>query len=142
MNVGLELRLRALGASLEVPASPDVTEVIVPGALEIGAALNALADADEHDALVAIGCVIRGETYHFELVAHESAAAVTRVGIDHGIAIANAILTCDTPAQAHARAEAATSAADRSSVVLRSSNRYVCRWSATKAEARGPPCPS
>ena len=63
------------------------------------------ADADDHDALVAIGCVIRGETYHFELVANESAAAVTRVGIDHGLAIANAILTCDTPAQAQARAE-------------------------------------
>ena len=86
-------------------APADITEVSVPGALEIGAALNALADADEHDALVAIGCVIRGETYHFELVANESAAAVTRVGIDHGIAIANAILTCDTPAQAAARAE-------------------------------------
>ena len=49
--------------------------------------------------------VIRGETYHFELVANESASAVTRVGIDHGLAIANAILTCDTPAQAQARAE-------------------------------------
>ena len=83
----------------------DVTHVRVPGALEIGAALNALADADEHDALVAIGCVLRGETYHFELVANESGAAVTRVSIDHGIAIANAILTCDTPAQAQARAE-------------------------------------
>ena len=85
-------------------AAADITHVTVPGALEIGAALNALADADDHDALVAIGCVIRGETYHFELVANESAAAVTRVGIDHGLAIANAILTCDTPAQAQERA--------------------------------------
>ncbi|MEO8312931.1 MAG: 6,7-dimethyl-8-ribityllumazine synthase [Caldimonas sp.] len=85
-------------------AASDITHVTVPGALEIGAALNALADADDHDALVAIGCVIRGETYHFELVANESAAAVTRVGIDHGLAIANAILTCDTPAQAQERA--------------------------------------
>jgi len=92
--------LVALGVS---PA--DNTHVTVPGALEIGAALNALADADDHDALVAIGCVIRGETYHFELVANESASAVTRVGIDHGLAIANAILTCDTTAQAQARAE-------------------------------------
>jgi len=92
--------LVALGVS---PA--DITHVTVPGALEIGAALNALADADDHDALVAIGCVIRGETYHFELVANESASAVTRVGIDHGLAIANAILTCDTPTQAQARAE-------------------------------------
>jgi 6,7-dimethyl-8-ribityllumazine synthase len=83
----------------------DVTHVRVPGALEIGVALNAIADGDEHDALVAVGCVLRGETYHFELVANESGAAVTRVAIDHGIAVANAILTCDTPAQADARAE-------------------------------------
>ena len=86
-------------------AEPDITHVRVPGALEIGVALNAIADGDEHDALVAIGCVLRGETYHFELVANESGAAVTRVAIDHGIAVANAILTCDTPAQADARAE-------------------------------------
>ena len=83
----------------------DVTHVRVPGALEIGVALNAIADGDEHDALIAVGCVLRGETYHFELVANESGAAVTRVAIDHGIAVANAILTCDTPAQADARAE-------------------------------------
>ncbi|MGZ8259299.1 MAG: 6,7-dimethyl-8-ribityllumazine synthase [Caldimonas sp.] len=86
-------------------AAGDVTHVRVPGALEIGSALNALADADEHDALVAVGCVLRGETYHFELVANESGAAVTRVALDHGIAIANAILTCDSEAQAEARAE-------------------------------------
>jgi 6,7-dimethyl-8-ribityllumazine synthase len=93
-----ELAALGLGAA-------DITHVTVPGALEIGTALNALADADDHDALIAIGCVIRGETYHFELVANESAAAVTRVGIDHGIAIANAILTCDTIEQASARAD-------------------------------------
>ncbi|HEY2560899.1 MAG TPA: 6,7-dimethyl-8-ribityllumazine synthase [Caldimonas sp.] len=92
--------LIALGVAVS-----DVTHVRVPGALEIGVALNALADADEHDALVAVGCVLRGETYHFELVANESGAAVTRVAIDHGIAIANAILTCDTQAQAEVRAE-------------------------------------
>src|SRR3954447_1812115 len=92
--------LIALGVAVS-----DVTHVRVPGALEIGAALNALADGDEHDALVAVGCVLRGETYHFELVANESGAAVTRVSIDHGIAIANAILTCDTPAQADERAD-------------------------------------
>ncbi len=92
--------LAALGVAEE-----DITHVRVPGALEIGVALNAIADGDEHDALVAIGCVLRGETYHFELVANESGAAVTRVAIDHGVAVANAILTCDTPAQADARAE-------------------------------------
>ena len=86
-------------------AEDDITHVRVPGALEIGIALNAIADGDEHDALIAVGCVLRGETYHFELVANESGAAVTRVAIDHGIAVANAILTCDTPAQADARAE-------------------------------------
>ncbi|MEO9069144.1 MAG: 6,7-dimethyl-8-ribityllumazine synthase [Caldimonas sp.] len=86
-------------------AATDITHVSVPGALEIGIALNALADGDEHDALVAVGCVIRGETYHFELVANESGAAVTRVAIDHGIAIANAILTCENEAQASVRAE-------------------------------------
>jgi 6,7-dimethyl-8-ribityllumazine synthase len=92
--------LLALGVAPEA-----ITHVTVPGALEIGAALNALADADGHDALVAIGCVIRGETYHFELVANESASAVTRVGLDHGLAIANAILTCDTAEQAAVRVD-------------------------------------
>jgi 6,7-dimethyl-8-ribityllumazine synthase len=91
-------------ARLGVPADA-VTHVTVPGALEIPVALQALADAEDHDALVALGCVIRGETYHFELVANESAAGVTRVGLDHGIAVANAILTVDTEAQAWARAD-------------------------------------
>jgi len=85
---------------------PDaILHVTVPGALEVPLALQALAEADDHDALVAIGCVIRGETYHFELVANESAAGVTRVGLDHGIPVANAILTVDTEAQAWARVE-------------------------------------
>ena len=92
--------LEALGV-----AAADITHVQVPGALEIGVALNALADGDDHDALIAIGCVIRGETYHFELVANESGAAVTRVALDHGIAIANAVLTCENVAQAEARVD-------------------------------------
>jgi len=79
--------------------------VTVPGALEISVALQALAEAEDHDALVALGCVIRGETYHFELVANESAAGVTRVALDHGIPVANAILTVDTEAQAMARVD-------------------------------------
>jgi 6,7-dimethyl-8-ribityllumazine synthase len=91
-------------AALDVAAA-DIRHVTVPGALEIPLALKALADAEEHDALVAIGCVIRGETYHFELVANESGAGITRVGLDHGIPIANAVLTVDTEAQAWARAE-------------------------------------
>jgi 6,7-dimethyl-8-ribityllumazine synthase len=86
--------------------APDaITHVTVPGALEIAVALQALADAEDHDALVALGCVIRGETYHFELVANESAAGVTRVALDHGVPVANAILTVDSEAQAWARAD-------------------------------------
>ena len=79
--------------------------VRVLGALEIGVALAALAQSEEFDALIAIGCVIRGETYHFELVADESGAAVTRVALDHNLPIANAVLTCENEAQAEARAE-------------------------------------
>ena len=95
---------RAELAALGV-AGGDVTEVEVPGALEIALALAALADSERYDALVALGCVIRGETYHFELVANESGAGVTRVALDHRIAIANAILTVENEAQAAARAD-------------------------------------
>ena len=63
------------------------------------------AETDRYDALIAIGCVIRGETYHFELVANESGAGVSRVALDHRIAIANAILTVEDETQAWARAE-------------------------------------
>ena len=92
--------LAALGVD-----SDAVVLVEVPGALEIGIALNALAESDDFDALIAIGCVIRGETYHFELVANESGAAVTRVALDHGLPIANAVLTCENEAQAAERAD-------------------------------------
>jgi 6,7-dimethyl-8-ribityllumazine synthase len=81
----------------------DIRSVTVPGALEVPVALDALARSGDFDALVALGCVIRGETYHFELVANESGAGVTRVALDHQIPVANAILTVDTPEQAHAR---------------------------------------
>ena len=89
---------------LDVDAA-DIKHVTVPGALEIPQALKALAESGDFDALVALGCVIRGETYHFELVANESGAGVMRVALDHGVPIANAILTVDTEAQAWARAE-------------------------------------
>jgi len=85
--------------------SGDVRHVTVPGALEIPVVLKVMADSGDYDALVAIGCVIRGATYHFELVANESGAGVSRVALDHGVPVANAILTCDTEAQAWARAE-------------------------------------
>ena len=82
-----------------------ITVITVPGALEVPIALKAMADQDDYDALVAIGCVIRGETYHFELVANESGAGVTRVSLDHQVPIANAILTVENEAQAGARVE-------------------------------------
>ena len=77
--------------------------VQVPGALEVPLALMALAERDEFDALIALGCIIRGETYHFELVANESGAGVSRVSLDYGIPIANAILTTEDLEQAIAR---------------------------------------
>jgi 6,7-dimethyl-8-ribityllumazine synthase len=81
----------------------DILHVTVPGALEIPLALQKLADTQQFDALVALGAVIRGETYHFELVSNESGAGITRIGLDYGIPIANAVLTTENDEQAHAR---------------------------------------
>jgi 6,7-dimethyl-8-ribityllumazine synthase len=92
--------LHALGVTPK-----HIKHVTVPGALEVALALHALAESEDFDALVALGCIIRGETYHFELVANESGSAVTRVTLDHEIPIANAILTVENEAQAWARAE-------------------------------------
>jgi 6,7-dimethyl-8-ribityllumazine synthase len=75
----------------------------VPGALEVPIALQALAEKGNYDALIALGCIIRGETYHFELVANESAAGVSRVALDYSLPIANAILTTENLEQALAR---------------------------------------
>jgi 6,7-dimethyl-8-ribityllumazine synthase len=84
-------------------AEQDIEHVLVPGALEIPLALQALAEKERHDALIALGCIIRGETYHFELVANESAAGVTRVSLDYRLPIANVILTTEDMQQAIAR---------------------------------------
>jgi 6,7-dimethyl-8-ribityllumazine synthase len=81
----------------------DIDHVKVPGALEVPVALQAMAEKGGYDALIALGCVIRGETYHFELVANESAAGVTRVTLDYQLPIANAILTTENLEQAVAR---------------------------------------
>lgn len=83
----------------------DILHVTVPGALEIPLALQKMAETMQFDALIAIGAVIRGETYHFELVSNESGAGITRVGLDAGIPIANAVLTTDNDEQAEARME-------------------------------------
>ncbi|MBI2771385.1 MAG: 6,7-dimethyl-8-ribityllumazine synthase [Burkholderiales bacterium] len=81
----------------------DIEHVLVPGALEIPVALQALAEKNACDALIALGCVIRGETYHFELVANESAAGVNRISLDYQLPIANVILTTENLEQAIAR---------------------------------------
>ena len=84
-------------------AEADIDHVRVPGALEIPIALQAMAEQGRYDALVALGCVIRGETYHFELVANESAAGVNRVSLDYRLPVANVILTTESMEQAIAR---------------------------------------
>ena len=92
--------LEALGVETR-----NIDHVFVPGALEVPVALQAMAEKGGYDALIALGCIIRGETYHFELVANESAAGVTRVSLDYQLPIANAILTTENLAQAVARQE-------------------------------------
>ena len=84
--------------------SPDLTRIAtVPGALEIPLTLQTMARSGRFDALIALGAVIRGETYHFELVSNEMGAGVTRVGLDTGLPIANGVLTTEDEDQAIAR---------------------------------------
>lgn len=84
----------------------DIVVASVPGALETPLALQSLAQSDAYDALVALGAVIRGDTYHFEVVSNESARGVAEVALEFGIPVGNGILTCDTDAQALARMDA------------------------------------
>ena len=87
-------------------AERDVTVATVPGALETPLALQRLAQSGNFDVLVALGAVIRGDTYHFEIVANESARGVAEVELEFGIPVGNGILTTDTDEQALVRAEA------------------------------------
>jgi 6,7-dimethyl-8-ribityllumazine synthase len=98
----LEQACRAELATLGVD-DDHIDLMRVPGALEVPVALQAMAEKGGYDALVALGCVIRGETYHFELVANESAAGVSRVALDYQLPVANAILTTENLGQAVAR---------------------------------------
>ena len=84
-------------------ARSDIRIVTVPGALEIPLVLQTMANSGKYDALVALGAVIRGETYHFELVSNEMGAGVTRIGLDTGLPIANGVLTTEDDNQAIAR---------------------------------------
>ena len=94
----------------------------VPGALEIPLALRKMAQSGKFDALVAIGAVVRGDTYHFELVSNEMASGISRVQLDTGVPIMNGVLTTDTEEQAHARsaikgAEAAAGAIEMANLL-------------------------
>ncbi|MDO5687148.1 MAG: 6,7-dimethyl-8-ribityllumazine synthase [Neisseria sp.] len=91
-------RLQELGVKKK-----HITLATVPGALEVPLALQNLAASGQYDALVALGVVIRGETYHFELVSNESGAGVSRVALDFNLPIANAILTTENDEQAIVR---------------------------------------
>ena len=90
-------------------AGVEIDVITVPGALEIAVAAEIALDAADVtgaavDAVVALGCVIRGETYHFESVAGESARGLAEVGLMHALPVGNGILTVDTEEQAWARA--------------------------------------
>jgi 6,7-dimethyl-8-ribityllumazine synthase len=84
-------------------AAADMRIVTVPGALEVPLALQKMAMSGLYDALIALGAVIRGETYHFEIVSNESCSGITSVQLDTGVPIANGILTTENDDQALAR---------------------------------------
>ncbi|MEO7127525.1 MAG: 6,7-dimethyl-8-ribityllumazine synthase [Rhodoferax sp.] len=99
---GLANACKAELAQLGVP-DENVTHLLVPGALEVPVALQALAEQEKFDALIALGCIIRGDTYHFELVSNESGAGVSRIALDYRLPVANAIITTENLDQAIAR---------------------------------------
>lgn len=84
-------------------ADEDVTVATVPGALETPLVLHHMAGSRQYDALIALGAIIRGETYHFEVVANESARGISEVQLNTGIPVANAVLTTEDDDQALAR---------------------------------------
>jgi len=84
-------------------AASDIHIATVAGALEIPLVMKKMAESGKYDALVALGAVIRGETYHFEVVSNEMASGITRVNLDTGIPIANGVLTTNTDHQAMER---------------------------------------
>ena len=97
--------LGLLSGCITVQNLPSPARDVFTFSFSTASEMQAMAEKDRYDALIALGCIIRGETYHFELVANESGAGVTRVSLDHHLPIANAILTVENEAQAWARAE-------------------------------------
>ena len=84
-------------------SSDDITIATVPGALETPLILQHMALSEKYDALIALGAIIRGETYHFEVVANESARGISEVQLNTGVPVANAVLTTEDDEQAIAR---------------------------------------
>ena len=84
-------------------ADEDMAIATVPGALEIPLVLQTMAQSGQYDALIALGAVIRGDTYHFEVVSNDSCRAIMELQLHTGTPIANGILTCDTDEQAEVR---------------------------------------
>ena len=99
-------------------AEGDIDIATVPGALEIPLVLQTMAQSDRYDALIALGAVIRGETYHFEVVSNDSCRAVMEVQLDTGVPVANGILTCEDDDQALARTQAKGSDCARAAVEM------------------------
>lgn len=120
---------RLLAAAVETLAqagadADDLDVVRVPGAFEIPLALRLMAAADRYDGLLALGCVIRGETPHFDYVAGEASRGVTDVSLDHRIPVGFGILTVDTIEQARARSgpESNNKGAEAASAVIEMAN--------------------
>jgi 6,7-dimethyl-8-ribityllumazine synthase len=112
-----EQELLKLGVNAE-----DITLATVPGALETPLVLLHMAMTEKYDALIALGAIIRGETYHFEVVSNESARGISEVQRDTGVPVANAILTTENDEQAEVRvavkgAEAAQAAIEMANLV-------------------------
>jgi 6,7-dimethyl-8-ribityllumazine synthase len=100
-----DLMIEGAQAALQ-KAGHTVDKLTVPGALEVPGAIASAAESGDYDGFVAIGVVIRGETYHFEIVAGESARGIMALTMD-GIAVGNGILTVENEAQARVRADPA-----------------------------------
>jgi 6,7-dimethyl-8-ribityllumazine synthase len=118
-----DAELAVLGVRAE-----DVMRTSVAGALEIPLALQWMAQSGRFDALVAIGAVVRGDTYHFEVVANESARGVMDVALEFGIPVANGILTTDDEAQAQARADKGAEAVRVAVEMAHLRNALTERW--------------
>ena len=104
-SIGLSMLEPCRTRLAELGVSPSHVEAIsVPGALEVPLVLQKLAATGHYDALIALGAVIRGDTYHFEIVSNESASGISSVALDTGIPVANGILTTETDEQAEVRA--------------------------------------